>query len=95
MDYPRRELLDHVARHDNLCILSSPQQGISGYRHSWVSRLPAESCVVSSKTREQNYVFPIYRYPTRRDLLGEDRGDGSDGRWPNFEHSFLETISEA
>jgi len=94
MDYPRRELLDHVAGRDNLCLLSSRQQGTAGYRHSWVSRLPAESCVVSSRTREQNYAFPIYRYPTRRDLLGADHGIGFDGRRSNFDPLFLQEVAK-
>jgi len=38
MDYPRRELLDHVIAKDNLCLLVSRQQGPVGFRHSWVSR---------------------------------------------------------
>jgi hypothetical protein len=84
MDYPRRELHEHVVGKDNMCLLVSRQQGPVGFRHSWISREPAESCVVSTKTQEQNYVFPLYRYPTRRDLLGDDAGGGHDGRNANF-----------
>jgi predicted helicase len=78
VDRPRRELLDHVAGRENLCLLSSRQQATVGFRHAWVATVPAESCVVSSTTREQNYAFPLYLYPstTSRGLpLG-------DGAWP-------------
>jgi type I restriction-modification system DNA methylase subunit len=62
MDRPRRELVQHVVGRTNLCLLSSRQQAQAGYRHCWVANLPAESCVISSVTKEQNYVFPLYLY---------------------------------
>jgi Type ISP C-terminal specificity domain/N-6 DNA Methylase len=58
MDYPRRELLDHVAGHQNLCLLAPRQIGITTWRHAFVATKPAESCLVSSDTKSQNYVFP-------------------------------------
>jgi hypothetical protein len=58
MDYPRRELLDHVAGHQNLCLLVPRQIGITTWRHAFVANKPAESCLVSSDTKSQNYVFP-------------------------------------
>jgi len=58
MDYPRRELLDHVAGRDNLCLLVPRQIGIVTWRHAFVATTPAESCLVSSDTKSQNYVFP-------------------------------------
>ena len=58
MDYPRRELLDHVAGRQNLCLLVPRQIGITTWRHAFVATTPAESCLVSSDTKSQNYVFP-------------------------------------
>jgi predicted helicase len=58
MDYPRRELLDHVVGRDNLCLLVPRQIGIATWRHAYVATTPAESCLVSSDTKSQNYVFP-------------------------------------
>jgi predicted helicase len=58
MDYPRRELLDHVAGRNNLCLLVPRQIGIAIWRHAFVATVPAESCLVSSDTKSQNYVFP-------------------------------------
>lgn len=59
MDYPRRELLDQVAGRDNLCLLVPRQIGIATWRHAFVATTPAESCLVSSDTKSQNYVFPL------------------------------------
>ena len=60
MDYPRRELLDNVAGRKNICLLSSRQQAVTGYRHCWVSDAPANDCVTSTTSREANQVFPLY-----------------------------------
>jgi len=74
MDYPRRELLDHVAGRETLTMLVSRQQAVPGFRHVFVSRDVAESCCVSTKTKEQNYVFPLYLYQRAGMLDVENHG---------------------
>lgn len=69
MDYPRRELLDHVAWKENLCLLVSRQTSTVGWRHVFASSLVAESCAVSLKTREGNTNIPLYCYD--KDLMRE------------------------
>ncbi|HTX50470.1 MAG TPA: type ISP restriction/modification enzyme, partial [Caulobacteraceae bacterium] len=59
MDYPRRELLDHVAGRNNISLLVPRQIGTSTWQHVAVSNVPAESCFISSDTKSQNYVFPL------------------------------------
>lgn len=60
MDYPRRELVEHVYGRENICLLVSRQTGTIGWRHAFVSDCVAESCVVSLKSREGNYDIPLY-----------------------------------
>lgn len=64
MDFPRRELLDHVVDRTNICLLAPRQIGIANWRHALVATSPAESCAVSSDTKSQNYVFPMRRFGT-------------------------------
>lgn len=54
IDRPRRELIDHVAGRQNLCLLVPRQIGIANWRHAFVAIAPAESCLVSSDTKSQN-----------------------------------------
>ncbi len=68
MDYPRTEITQHVLNRENLCLLASRQLATEGYRHAIVSNLPAESCAISLKTKEQNQVLPLYLYPDEQDL---------------------------
>jgi len=78
MDYPRRELIDHVLNKQNLQLLVSRQIGISDWRHSYVASVPAESCCVSDGSTEQNYCFPIFlaegNHKMRDNLSTEFRG---------------------
>lgn len=68
MDRPRPEIVQHLLNRENLCLLVSRQLATEGYRHALVTDLPAESCVISLKTKEQNYVLPLYLYPDEQDL---------------------------
>jgi hypothetical protein len=87
MDRPRRELLDHVAEKENLCLLIPRQISFLPWRHSGVSDTVAESCLVSTKTKEQNYNFPLYVYPERDGLAL------ANGKRPNFSEKFLRDLS--
>ncbi len=92
MDRPRRELLDHVARRENLCLLSSRQQATLGYKHAWVAKEPANDCVVSTTSREANQVFPLYLYPASEVGRGGEAGETPallGGRRPNLNPRFI------
>jgi len=95
MDYPRVELLDHVAWRNNLCLLTSRQQATVGYRHSWIARHPANDCAISTTSREANHVFPLYLYsdPKNANLFDlQVSTTVSDSRRPNFSPSFLRAL---
>jgi predicted helicase len=62
MDYPRRELLDHVAGHANLTLLAPRGIGTEEWRHAFVADKPANDCVISNLSREANQVFLLWRF---------------------------------
>ncbi len=97
MDRPRRELQNHVAGKDNLCLLTSRQISIMGWQHVGVSNLLAESCALSTKTKEGNYNFPLYLYPSEKDqfINGNGNGNGKNKelpRKPNFADEFIQDL---
>jgi predicted helicase len=53
------------------------------------STLIAESCVVSTNTTEQNYVFPLYLYPAEGEMQFRE-----GHRQPNLNPEFVKVISE-
>jgi predicted helicase len=95
MDYPRRELLENVAGRKNICLLSSRQQAIAGYKHCWVSDTPANDCVISTTSREANQVFPLYVYYNDERAKQKELFDtliwspSKDGRIPNLCPEFV------
>jgi len=72
-DRPRKELLQHVLNKDNICLLNSKQQAIEGFRHCFISKLPANDCVMSTTSREANQVFPLYLYSENELLQIKER----------------------
>jgi hypothetical protein len=88
MDYPRRELLDHVAGKENLC-LGLGRQGIavqdSVWSLAWISKHPVDANIFR---RGGINIFPLYLYPETGglDLHNEIR--------LNFSPSFLKVLSQ-
>src|SRR6202035_2134506 len=62
MDYPRRELLDHVAGRDNISLVVSRQIGTATWRHAFIANGPANDCLISDQSREANHVFLQWRF---------------------------------
>ncbi|MEO0970474.1 MAG: type ISP restriction/modification enzyme, partial [Cyanobacteria bacterium J06639_18] len=61
---PRGDLMRHMLVEENLGLISSRQQSQqSEWSLCGVTNSIIESCVVSNKTREINYLFPLYLYP--------------------------------
>ena len=71
MDYPRNEIVNNVINRQNICLLLPRQQSREGFKHAWITDIPAEACVVSTRTSEQNYVFPLKLY--YKDLLNDSK----------------------
>src|SRR5260370_14510026 len=104
MDYPRREIRQHVLAKDNICLLTSRQQADAGFSHVFMTKHPAESCAVSNKTKEKNYVFPLYLYPAAQreeapQLITEVESWPADaangGRVPNISRAFIADVQRA
>ena len=62
MDYPRPDFNSHITGKENLTLTVPRQISFIGYRHAFVTDLPAESCFISNKTKEGNVNFPLYQY---------------------------------
>ncbi len=86
---PRHEVMRHLLTGNNVALITSRQQ--SQHDTEWAlvfaSKFVTESCVVSDKTCEIGYVFPLYLYPQ------EGQG-GMMGRRPNLKREFLRVLAE-
>jgi predicted helicase len=61
IDWPRREVMQHLDA-ENVALLVPRQLSAEGFHHSFCTNLPSEMCVISTKTKEQNYVSPLWLY---------------------------------
>jgi predicted helicase len=62
IDWPRNEVMQHF-RDGNIALLLPRQLAAEGFQHSFCAEMPAEMCVISTNTKEQNYVFPLWLHP--------------------------------
>ncbi len=102
MDYPRRQLLDHVARRDNIC-LGVGRQGIAVNDPEWslvaVSREPIDANIFR---RGGINVFPLYLYHYEDEFKGKHRELFERARWeptkegriPNLTPEFVEEVAK-
>ncbi|MEA2871975.1 MAG: hypothetical protein QOH67_1951 [Hyphomicrobiales bacterium] len=57
----KREVSDPMRR-ENVSLLLPRQLSSMEYRHAFATKYVSEMCVVSSSTKEQNRVFPLWRF---------------------------------
>ncbi len=63
MDYPRRELLQHVAGRENLCLNFMRQTKQPEWHHAFASDAP--TAAVFLEIKDGSSLFPLYLYPKR------------------------------
>lgn len=84
---PRRPVLQHVLRKNNIALLVNRQVN-NDFRHSLVSHALVDTCTLSSATRETAYIFPLMLFND-----GELALSGG-AETPNFASNFLKKIAE-
>jgi predicted helicase len=72
MDYPRRELMDHVAGKETLSLVASRQTASASWRHAFIASNPANDCLISDQSSEANQVFPLWKFVDQQDAQREN-----------------------
>lgn len=85
----KKEVMQHMLGKENLSLLISRQLATSGFQHAFCTNLISEMCVISTKTKEQNYVFPLYLYPAEDAYAASLFDQVSADRKPNFSEEVL------
>lgn len=99
IDWPRPEVMRHMLAGGNLGLITCRQrsQGEGDWASVGITSIIIESCAISNKTKEINYLLPLYLYP-EDDLFGKDETiwpAGKDGRTPNLDPAFVNAFSES
>ena len=95
---PRTEAMPHMLAGENVALMTCRQSIGSGWRHLLATRLITDDSMVSNRTRERGYLFPIYLYPRvgkANTSLFSRWAKGKDGRTPNLDSGFVEQVSAA
>jgi len=103
IERPLLEVMRHMMR-ENLGLLTCRQQNKVGFYHTLVCDTIVESCVVSNKTREINYLFPLYLYREKDSskkrsikstvMLFESRAD-YEVKTPNLSLALVDQLTKA
>ena len=95
---PRTEAMPHMLAGENAGLMACRQAIGSGWFHVLASRSITDDSMVSNRTRERGYLFPLYLYP------GIGKADGSlfsrwpkgeGGRTPNLGSGFVDQVAAA
>jgi predicted helicase len=90
LERPVRQIQRHMVARGNLAFGCSRQQSLPGmWRHIFVTNKITESCFVSNKTAEINYIFPLWLLPEQRSLAL------SQERQINMKPEFIKVLAQA
>jgi len=96
---PRPEVMRHMIAGKNLGLITCRQRSQSegAWASVGISHLIIESCAISNKTKEINYLFPMYLYPEENDIdfTGNNWPHGAENRTPNLDKSFVKECSDS
>ncbi len=92
MDRPRRELIEHVAGKENLCLVVARQALNGDFKHVLATKAPAEGNLLQSAKGGNS--FPLWLYPTDApaELLDTAPREKRANLAPEFVTALTETI---
>ena len=64
IERPRPEVMRHMLAGKNLALMTCRQLSQSSWQHAMISDRLTDDCMVSNRTRERGYLFPLYLYPS-------------------------------
>jgi len=82
----REPLMKHFLK-ENVALVSTRILSQPPFKHVFVSDSISDMCLISIKTKEASYYFPLYLYP--------DKPKGETERTSNFTAEFLQAVKEA
>jgi len=90
----REPLMKHLFK-GNIAIVSTRILSQPPFNHVFISDSISDMCLISTKTKEASYLFPLYLYPDKPEgqLFGEGAPEAE--RIPNFTAEFLQAARES
>lgn len=81
----RKKIMGHLEK-ENLALVSSRFLSMGSFQHQFVTDIVSDRCLVSSRTKEGGYIFPLYLYnKTKKHNFTEDFVEFVEKQYPNQE----------
>lgn len=86
--YPRFEIMRHL-RDDNFGLVLTRQLSSTAFYHAFVTTEIIDGNTISLRTKEYNYLFPLYLYPNGETEMQGELVPHENGRRPNLAVDFV------
>ncbi len=86
---PRANIMKQLIGRENLALLVCKQSAVASWEHVFVTKAIADDSLVSNRTKERGYVFPLYLFHADADGLGIEM------REPNLNPEIVALVAEA
>ena len=86
---PRSNIMRQLNGRQNLALLVCKQSAVDTWEHAFITNMIADDSLVSNRTKERGYVFPLYLYHT------DPNGLGIETREPNLNPEVVTRVAEA
>ncbi len=94
---PRRNVMRHILAEDNLGLITVRQVAESIFNHTFITQNLVE-CRITLSNKGYAYLFPLYTYPTKKEVFLNGNGNGSHKskpeRKPNFSPEFIKDVEK-
>jgi hypothetical protein len=92
---PRPEVMRHMLAEENVALMTCRQLSQLEWTHAMVSDRITDDCMVSNRTRERGYLFPLHLYPdtSQKDLFSSLELGGE--RKPNLNPKVVAALKAA
>jgi predicted helicase len=88
---PQRRVMHHFMSEENIGLLTTKQfKAFENYHHVFISKIIFESSLVSNKTSEIGYGFPLYLYPEKNE---QQSINVNQNREPNLKKEIIDIIA--
>ncbi len=96
--WPREDVMRPMLK-SNLALIACRQLSSSKFQHALISPTIADDSLVSNKTKERGYVFPLYLYPNsgrkkQNSLFEGDQPMRADSKTPNIDQKFSNFVED-
>ncbi|MCK4734719.1 MAG: hypothetical protein KAT65_19860, partial [Methanophagales archaeon] len=91
LDRPRKGIMRNFF-FDNFALVVTKQLASLPFNHCFITQDVSDRCLVSLKTKELGYLFPLYLYPDERKVKLLEEKASKPERTPNFTPEFLQAI---